>query len=183
MMTRFRLKHQLLAQQIDATDEPTDEDTFFSVKGVANCGLVITSPSCLLRILKWRNGELPPSASKERSEFYQGNLFAFEPNDPFPDRPIPPLNLVVAWETNADHELQSFSVVCPWGESGNRVQNKWWRTLHLPMDLQPKPSPSVDALPPEPSLDEITRKSRRSDFESKPLHGSDDTDAKTDDAS
>jgi hypothetical protein len=155
MLTRFELKHHLLAHQIAATNEEDTEDLAFSVRGVANCGLVISGPGCVLRILKSHNAELPLSASRERSEFYQGNLFAFEANDPYPDRPIPPLNLVGAWETNPDHGLGSFSIVCPWGEVGNRVQNKWWRTLLLPTALPPA---SEEMMPPEPSLDEITPK-------------------------
>jgi hypothetical protein len=158
MMTRFHLKHELLDQQIAATNEEDQEDGAFSVKGVANCGLVISGPSCILRILKWHDGELPPSGSHERFQFYQDNLFAFETNDPFPDRPVPPLNLVGAWETTPDHDLRSFSIVCAWGEVDNRVQSKWWRTLSLPAQPQIVASPIAEALPPEPTLEEITPK-------------------------
>src|SRR5580698_1568825 len=78
MMTRFRLKHRLLNQQINAEDEePTSE---FSLQPVSNCGLVITNPKFVLRVLKWHNCELPPPASKQRRDFYQFNLFAFEEN-------------------------------------------------------------------------------------------------------
>jgi hypothetical protein len=167
MMTRFRLKHQLLDEQIDATDEEQDglaDGDHFSVKGVANCGLVVSTQSCVLRVLKSRNGELPPSASRERADFYQFNLFSFESSDPYPDRPLPPLNLVAAWETNGEHELGSFSIVCPWGESDNRVHNKWSRALQLPTGPPAAMPQSMETLPPEPSLDEITRKDRGSEF-------------------
>jgi len=177
MMTRFRLKHRLLAQQIEAEDEEELDD--FSVEGASNCGLVIRGASCTLRLLKWRNGELPPSASKQRRDFYQFNLFAFETNDPFPDAPIPPLNLVAAWETNEYHELRSLAIVCPWGENQGRVQNKWMKTLDPAVVA---PVPLLGKFPPEPQLDEITLK-EPADFRSSGKLGVDRADDKIDGAS
>ena len=154
MMTRFELKNELRTEQIFAVEEEELDPSSFTIEGVANCGLVIRGPNCVLRLLKWRNQELPRSASKERFEFYQGNLFAFETNDPFPDSAIPPLNLVAAWETTPEHELQSFSIVCPFGECAFGVTSKWWRTLELPLEEKPR----AETLPSEPVLDEITPK-------------------------
>jgi hypothetical protein len=181
MLTRHRLRHQLSDQQIDARNEETSDERIFDVRGVPNCGLVISGSNYVLRILKWRNGELPPASTKGRYDFYQGNLFAFETNDPFPESPVPPLNLVAAWETNEEHELRSFSVVCPWGEIDNRVQSKWWRTLDLP--IQPATVLPHEILSPEPDLDEITPKNQRGGLEPSTEGTSGTTHAETDDAS
>ena len=117
---------------------------------------MISTVNCVLRVLKWHKNELPPSTSGGRFDFYQHNLFALEGNDPHPEDPIPPLNLVAAWNTDADHALDSFSIVCPLGEVDHHVEIKWWRTLPLPP--LGSPPPALVRIPPEPTLDEITPK-------------------------
>ena len=154
MMTRVLLKRELMEKQLMVSDE-VDEQPEFRVQGLANCGLIITGTDYNLRVLKSRDGELPPAQSMQRHDFYQGNLFTFEVDDPHPDAPIPPLNLVAAWETDREHDLRSLAIVCPWGQSDNRVVCKWGRTLVLPIQDSPAPS-HLEVLPPEPALDEIT---------------------------
>lgn len=153
MLTRFELKHHLILQQILAENEEEVDGGHYSIRAVSNCGLIVHASNCVLRILKWHDRELPSATSNERCAFYQHNLFAFETNDPHPDKPMPPLNLVAAWDATEDHELATLSLVCPWGETDNKVHSKWWRTLELPpvADLG-------ETLPPEPALDEITAK-------------------------
>lgn len=178
MLTRYELKLYLLSKKISAADEEEQNGTQYSVRGLANCGLVINCGNCVFRVLKWHNCELPPSSSDERFQFYQGNLYTFDSNDPFPDSPLPPLNLVGAWNTNSDHDLASFSVVCPFGEVDNRVNNKWWRTLQLPSEKLPLSLAPSEAVPLEPMLDEITlRDDGMNDIQRK--HGQSATDVKT----
>lgn len=150
MLTRHRLKHRLLDQQIRAEDE---ENTDFSVKGISNCGLIVTTGNIVLRVLKWHNCELPAAGSNERYEFYQHNLFAFTENDPYPEEVVPRLNLVAAWNTTSTHDLGTFSIVCPFGQADKEVAAKWWKTLTLPTVL-----PELDPMPAEPTLEEITPK-------------------------
>lgn len=152
MMTRFELRWLLTRQQIPAENEE-EVDGRYLVHNLANCGLVVHVANCTLRVLKSKDFELPPSNSHQRADFYQQNLF-FEATDPNPDIDVPPLNLVAAWNTDLNHELGSFSIVCPWGENDGKVNNKWWRTLSLGGSAIPR----VQLLPPEPSLDEITPK-------------------------
>jgi hypothetical protein len=152
MLTRHRLKHLLLEQQIRAEDEVTEENMDFSVKGISNCGLIVSAGNCVLRVLKCNNCELPPAGSNERYEFYQRNL-AFPASDSYPGEPMPRLNLVAAWNTTSTHDLGTFSIVCPFGQSEKAVANKWWKTLMLPRIL-----PVLDPMPAEPTLEEITPK-------------------------
>lgn len=154
MMTRVLLKKELMEKQLMVSDE-VDESPEFRVQGLPNCGLIITSPDYNLRVLKSRDGELPPAQSAQRHDFYQGNLFTFETDDPHPDAPIPPLNLVAAWETDREHDLRSLAIVCPWGQSDSHVECKWGRTLLLPIQEGP-PASHLEVFPPEPALDEIT---------------------------
>lgn len=166
MMTRYQLRDYLISKRISAEDEDEPDSISYSVKGVANCGLVVRCVNCVFRILKWHNCELPASTSNERFQFYQGNLYSFESNDPFPDSAVPPLNLVGAWNTNADHELASFSVVCPFGEADGKVSSKWWRTLELPSVELANSILALESAPPEPELNEITLKEGRPDVAS-----------------
>lgn len=152
MLTRFELLHRLKDAKLQVDEEP--DQPGYEIDEQANCGLIVNTPDCVLRVLKSTNGQLPPSASKERAGFYQHNLFAFDAvNDPYPDQAVPPLNLVAVWNTNPLHELDTFSIVCPFGESENKVRYRWWRPLELPMLRS-----SAIPLPPEPELDEITLK-------------------------
>jgi hypothetical protein len=160
MLTRYQLRHYLLSKCISAENEEDLGNAPFSVRGLSNCGLVVSCVNCVFRILKWHNCELPASTSAGRFQFYQENLYSFEPNDPFPGSPVPPLNLVGAWNTDAAHDLASFSVVCPFGEVNGRVASKWWRTLQLPEDVSAALS-SLEPVPPEPELNEITLKEGR----------------------
>jgi hypothetical protein len=149
-LTRHRLIHILRLRSIAAELEQDGSD--YTAEGQALCGIRIETDQCVIKLLKHpsRKKELPAFTTEQRRDFYQANLgFGDLVGSDQPEK----LNLISLWNADAQHELSSFAVACPYGTNDRRPQKKWWKNLDISAfsfqeDFEPEAS--------EPELNEIT---------------------------
>ena len=120
------LSDPLLARQLVLADGTSN-------LGLAMSGLLLRTPTDVLRVWRSDDGELPPAATDGLREFYRqapSRQLSLD-LEPAPARRPRPQHLALLW-ADSDGVLTRFDLVRPSGHVGRRVQVDW----HV--DLRPR---------------------------------------------